>query len=57
MDFQLQSSSLTVKLNNRLLAFIKRKYGMNGTILSIDHLKMKVLNFRSDLNYSLMSES
>lgn len=57
MDFQMQSSSLIVKLNQRLLAFIKKdKYGVNGTILSIDHLKIKVLNFRSDLNYALTSE-
>lgn len=57
MDFQMQSSSLIVKLNKRLLAFIKKdKYGVNGTILSIDHLKIKVLNFRSDLNYALTSE-
>lgn len=57
MDFQIQSSSLTVKLNKHLFAFIqKEKYGVNGTLSSIDHLKIKVLNFRSDLNYALTSE-
>lgn len=43
IDFQIQSSSLTVKVNKHLLAFIKKKkdkYGVNGTISSIDNLKL-----------------
>lgn len=46
MDFEVQGSSLTVKLNKHLLAGIKKdKYAVNGTKSSIDHLK---INCRSD---------